>query len=277
MDDEGVHIPGNEAACPASCPTTNCPIGFWPHLKTCLQVSSSVPEDSPASVEDAESLCMSQGGRLYQPRSTRSLQLLLRSRPEFFAAGNTAAKGILSWDLTSKTALGLKTVDTDPTYPLTYRDDSTVPAGLATHAKGLAWSSDFPAGTGTCVNWQNKMEMANMACDGYSDTNSLLSYVCEARPMTTIDTFIDCPFPYKLDINGSWHHSCQYATDSNDKPFAWCPTQLDSEGVAVPEQGDISRLCSHWSSSILTVLSLVDSFRVLKYFPRVAGASTLMP
>ena len=235
VDSEGVHIPGNEAICPATCPTTNCPIGFWPHLKTCLQVSSSVPEDSPASVEEAESRCMSQGGRLYQPRSTRSLQLLLRRSPEFFHASNSAAGGILSWDLTSKAALGVKTVDSDPSFPLNYRDNSAVPAGLSTHSKGLAWSSNFPSGTGTCVNWQNKFEMANMACDGYGSSSSLLSYVCEARPMTTTDTFIDCPFPYKLDTNGSWQHSCQYASDNN-KPYAWCPTQLDSEGVAVADQ-----------------------------------------
>ena len=31
-------------------------------------------------------------------------------------------------------------------------------------------------------------------------------------------------------------------------------------------QGDIARLCSHWSSSCVTALSLVQSFIVTKYF-----------
>ena len=236
VDSEGVHIPGSEAVCPSSCPSTNCPIGFWPHLKTCIQVSASTPEDSPASVEEAETSCLSQGGRLYQPRSTRSLQLLQRRSPEFFKSGNSGGTGILSWDTTSKAAFGVKTETTDPTSPLTYRDNSAVPAGLATHPKGLKWSSTPVGGAGTCVNWENKMEMSIMACDGYSDSSSLLSYVCEAKPMTTTDTFLDCPFPYKLETNSSWSHSCQYAIDSNNKPYAWCPTQLDSEGVAVPDQ-----------------------------------------
>ena len=34
---------------------------------------------------------------------------------------------------------------------------------------------------------------------------------------------------------------------------------------------------SHCSSSYITALSLVESFRVLKYFHSVAGASSLMP
>ena len=31
-------------------------------------------------------------------------------------------------------------------------------------------------------------------------------------------------------------------------------------------EGDMSRLCSHWSSSNITVISLVESFIVMKYF-----------
>ena len=31
-------------------------------------------------------------------------------------------------------------------------------------------------------------------------------------------------------------------------------------------QGDMSRLCSHWSCSDITALSLVESFIVMKYF-----------
>ena len=42
---------------------------------------------------------------------------------------------------------------------------------------------------------------------------SLLSYLCEARPLTTTDTNIHCPLPYKLAANLTWQHSCQYATD----------------------------------------------------------------
>ena len=35
---------------------------------------------------------------------------------------------------------------------------------------------------------------------------------------------------------------------------------------AVAKVGDISRLCSHWSSSFITALSLVESFSMMKYF-----------
>ena len=150
VDSDGVHIPGNEGLCPANCPVSDCPVGFWPHLSTCLQPSSSVPGDAKPSVEEAEASCMSQGGRLYQPRSTRTLQLLKRRETEFFHNGNSAATGILSWDPDSVVALGMTTDPSDPFYPLTYRDNSGLPAGLIAHNKGVAWSSGFPTGTDTC-------------------------------------------------------------------------------------------------------------------------------
>ena len=47
---------------------------------------------------------------------------------------------------------------------------------------------------------------------------------------------------------------------------------------AGPEVGvglgrDLSRLSSHWSSSYITALSLVESFTVMKYFLRVATSA----
>ena len=41
---------------------------------TCLQESVSTPEDNPTSVSRAVEECLGQGGRLYQPRSVRSLE-----------------------------------------------------------------------------------------------------------------------------------------------------------------------------------------------------------
>ena len=79
---------------------------------------------------EAEESCLAQGGRLYQPRSTRSLQLLKMRSPEFFKSGNSAGSNILSWDSASLTALGMTTVDSDPSYPLTYRDSSKAGVSL---------------------------------------------------------------------------------------------------------------------------------------------------
>ena len=97
-------------------------------------------------------MCMAQGGRLYQPRSTRTLQFLKKRSPEFFDPANTLANTILSWNSSnSLVALGITTDSSDPSYPLTYRDGSELPTGLSEDTSGLTWSSPFPAGPGNTL------------------------------------------------------------------------------------------------------------------------------
>ena len=50
-------------------------------------------------------------------------------------------------------------------------------------------------------------------------------------------------------------------------PSCWaCRTPSQAAALRTSTGRDISRLCSHWSSSYITALSLVESFKVLKYF-----------
>ena len=238
VDENGVHVEGNEALCPADCPVTECPLGFWAHLGTCIQESASTPEDAPATVEEAENKCISQGGRLYQPRSTRSLQGLNVKTQEFFK-DTGSIDGILDWADPMQTSIGIVADSSTSDFKLSYKDGSSVPYGLTNDPKGLSWKSSYPQGTGTCVNWIEKESIGNVDCDGYSVASApYLAYVCEARPMTTIDTFKHCHFPFKETADAPWRHSCLYGTNSKGKPYGWCATKLDADGVMVDgEQG----------------------------------------
>ena len=241
VDSEGVHIPGNEANCPASCPATNCPIGFWPHLKTCLQVSASIPEDSPATVEDAEESCVSQGGRLYQPRSTRSLNaasvLVPRAYNGMYIA--VSAWGIHAWapqaGVSQETAIGMSYNLTELEPSLYYKDGSKVPSGLI--AAKLSWTTGYPLTNDTsrtCISLQDISSLSNNDCE-YADKDSrALSYICEARPSTTVAGPLDnpgkaCVFPFRLSAGGAWHHSCVYDPLPDNKWNIWCPTAVDTQ------------------------------------------------
>jgi len=89
VDSQGVHVPGKEQDCPATCSSSICPVGFWPHLNSCLQESATLPSDVVTSVEEAEERCFKQGARLYQPRSTRSLVVLAHRTAAFFKSGTS--------------------------------------------------------------------------------------------------------------------------------------------------------------------------------------------
>ena len=67
----------------------------------------------------------------------------------------------------------------------------------------------------------------------------MLSAVCEAPLLSTTDQADDpyrpCHFPFRLTAaGGNWSHSCVYETDQEGRGYAWCPTQLDTDGVLVP-------------------------------------------
>ena len=85
-----------------------------------------------------------------------------------------------------------------------------------------------------------KEKIANLDCEGYSvDSSPYLAYVCEAKPMTTIDTFKHCHFPFKETAESSPSYSCLYAVDSKNKPYGWCATSVDADGVMI--SGEIGK------------------------------------
>ena len=234
-DQDHNHIPGREATCPPECQKSDCPVGFWPHLGTCLQDSSSFPADSQISIPAAEEACMAQGARLYQPRSTRSIAALAKRTQQFhdkiYNVGQAGWNGILGWSTSQETAIGIILDYIPGGYNLLYRDGSTVPPGLTKDLSGLEWKTDFPIINESmpCVNFVEKGYVINNGCDGYSDgVASNLSYICEARPFTTIDgddTFKPCHFPFKKTPESDFIHSCVYDTK------VWCATEVDENGV----------------------------------------------
>ena len=238
-DENGTHIAGNEGLCPSTCPASKCPLGFWPHLSTCIQESASMLDDAQDTFENAENKCMEQGGRLYQPRSTKSLKGLEIKTPQFFLNSNSV-KGILGWRSSMYTAIGMEADFTSGSAELFYTDGSKVPFGLSKDPEGLVWKSGFPTTTNsdTCVGWVEKDRIGNVQCDGYSSTGSTdLAYLCEAKPMTSTDTFKQCHFPFKEESSSPWRQSCLYDTDSKGKPYGWCATEVDDQGVMVGDRG----------------------------------------
>ena len=239
-DENHNHIPGREATCPADCLASDCPVGFWPHLGTCIQDSSSFPTDAQESIPAAEGVCMSQGARLYQPRSTRSIAALAKRTQQFYdktyKIGQAGWNGILGWSTTQETAIGITMEYISSGYKLLYRDGSIVPKGLTKDLSGLEWKTGYPIMNDSmpCVNFAEKGYLINNGCDGYSgDETPNLSYVCEAKPFTTIDgddAFKACHFPFKKTAESDWSHSCVYDKKSG-APKVWCATEVDANGV----------------------------------------------
>ena len=236
VDENQNHIPGYEAPCPTDCSYSDCPVGFWPHLGTCLQDSASFPSDAQISVGQAKERCMEQGARLYQPRSTRSLRALAVRTKQFYdktyEPGLPGSSGILGWKLHQETAIGITISFTDSSYNIAYDDGSVLPEKLIGGNDGLSWKTDFPMinETMSCINFIEKGFIKNSACGDYDVAEEPnLSYLCEARPFTTIDgadPFKACHFPFKVSKEANWSHSCVY-----DHNKVWCATEVDEAGV----------------------------------------------
>ena len=240
VDANGVHVEGKTIDCPTDCPKNDCPVGFRFHLKTCIQESSSSRIDNPDSISEAEEECMFQGGRLYQPRSTRSLSAASKIIPRVYDGANTVHSyyGIHNWareisGLVEETAIGMDYSFDGDNPQIYYKDGSLVPQGLV-DAK-LNWLTGHPTTTDTetCITLQQLDKISNNDCNKYSDKNSLaLSYICEARSfVSTVDGPQDnagkvCIFPFKKESGGAWHHSCLYDPLPENKWDVWCATQV---------------------------------------------------
>ena len=240
VTEEGVHEVDEEKECPDTCSSTICPIGFWPHLGTCIQESSSDLSDIVATVEEAENRCLDQGARLYQPRSTRSLQTLYKRTPAFFDPhynhNISTITTILPFVTSQQTILGIEARSDGTAVTLWYRDGSQVSPGLVGDPQGLKWTASGPDldPAKTAVNFVAPGLIGNALPDVGQNS---LSYICEARPFTTLDgddPGKPCHFPFKLAKNSSWLHSCVYDKDVRGVDKIWCPTQVDVDGVVVP-------------------------------------------
>ena len=122
---------------------------------------------------------------------------------------------------------------------LWYRDGSQVPPGML-GSGGLVWADGYPIldPGRTAVNFVELGKIGNSLPTNFSSGNNpWLSYICEARPFTTVggdDPGKPCHFPFKATTNSSWSHSCFYDKDVLGRAVAWCATEVDADGVVVP-------------------------------------------
>jgi hypothetical protein len=222
--DNAGNILSNETCRPA-CSISPCPVGFIPVLETCLHISAAHPYDTVQSVQEVEDVCLSMGARLYQPRSIKSLRVLLFMNQALFnqniSVPNSASSDLLGYDnYDGSLALGI--IGSSP-YTLTYRDGSPFPEKLIEATQyGFAWHPEYSndMDINSCIVLKNKQQFANAPCTGYATgtaSGEKLSYICEARPLVTTDGLEpnkSCVFPFKADASDVWHHSCIYATNA---------------------------------------------------------------
>ena len=81
--------------------------------------------------------------------------------------------------------------------------------------------------------------------------------------MTTIDTFKHCHFPFKETADAPLRHSCLYGTNSKGRPYGWCATKVDENGVrSYAQWGYCSDECKTQEEAMLEVEPLIqDSWR----------------
>ena len=243
VDSEGVHVPGKEQDCPGSCSSSTCPVGFWPLVRNvCIQESATHLSDVVSSIDEAEEICLSQGARLYQPRSTKSLVVLARNTPAFYKSGNPST--ILPFATNQETALGITAQEEGGTMKLFYRDGSEVSPTFIDIPDGLEWDSALDVDPAkTAVNFVSLGKIGNSLPNNFSDgVRPSLSFICEARTFTTIDGDDPgkaCHFPFKVNSTSGWYHSCVYDKDVLNRDLVWCATEVDADGVMVPGKSGI--------------------------------------
>ena len=200
--------------CQSTCSVNNCPIGFHLHLGSCIRVSALHAHDTVSSVEEAEDICLSYGSRLYQPRSTKSLKSLYHKNPKIF-------KGNLPYSIASRVKANLKmaigmNISLEASLPTPYyRDGSKFPYELIQPTNEWSWDAGYPEldNNKSCIFIKNGDKFINDYCE---DSAAIMTYICEARPVETLDDPItSCHFPFKRDADDEWQHSCIY--DKNSK------------------------------------------------------------
>ena len=202
----------NSDICHTRCSVNNCPIGFHSHLNSCIRLSAHHSHDLASNVEEAEDICLSLGSRLYQPRSIKSLRSLHRKNKLVFEGSSYHIFGTSQGHL--RIAVGVNiSLEGSPT-PF-YRDGTKFPYELIQASDEWSWEPNYPIS-----NDGNKTNIFIIKGDKFmndvSEMTQSISYICEARPTSTIEYPItSCHFPFKRDIDDEWHHSCIY--DKNSK------------------------------------------------------------
>jgi hypothetical protein len=76
----------------------------------------------------------------------------------------------------------------------------------------LHWNGGkpYPTNDKQCVAYKGG-ELHSIACSGYSKDTTPLGYICEARPMDSIDQTETCHFPF--EHQGNTHDSCSHDLD----------------------------------------------------------------
>jgi hypothetical protein len=80
----------------------------------------------------------------------------------------------------------------------------------------LEWGFGQPDPTGgkTCVGYL-RGQLYSIPCYGYSKDATPLGYICEARPMDSLDPTKTCNFPF--EYLGKTYDSCSHDTDAVGK------------------------------------------------------------
>lgn len=230
-------ISGSEASCSDLCEKrSNCPIGFWPMYgePTCYQDSAGRVKDMIETFDEGEEICRSQGARLMQIRSTEALNHLTLSRPSHFAATTAYVTDVPD----TVVGIGMKyqQLDDDDEKILYYWDNTKVDEKLADKMIADHMHADFPSADPDtdCLAFKGD-KLLNVPCEGFfngtgdGSTAKGLAYMCEAKPLTALDSNQACIFPFKYQ--GITYSSCSIKPVPGFNPLgrAWCPTEVDGD------------------------------------------------
>ena len=220
VDNNGTLTTSEE--CHNRCSVSNCPVGFHPHLRSCIRVSALHNNDVVTTVDEAEAHCLAMGSRLFQPRSAKSLRSLYRknkaiSSYKIYNRNNDNLRVILGTNIS---------LDGPSPVPF-YRDGTKFPYELIQPSGSWSWGDPGAPNTddpnNTCIHLSRSLIFANEHCDLGSPVGS---YICEARPSEALDQLDEpsgavCHFPFKKDADDFWRHSCVYDKTVKVSPFVW--------------------------------------------------------
>ncbi|XP_059096708.1 uncharacterized protein LOC131891201 [Tigriopus californicus] len=229
------HIDGMEADCNADCSVNNCPIGYQRlyGTQTCYKLSPSHPAKMASSFERAQDSCSLDGGRLLQPRSKSALQTM-KNVEQFTVFQST---------IISHVALGLMVHFESGLVKLYYSDGTMVP--FKVQESMMEWDDSFPEedATKACVAIMTVTgKLRNVPCQGYfngtNEGHGKLGYICEARPIETLEAdpiqVCHLPFIYNSTRHVGCAQSVHASTEMDTQGFPWCATEVNDRGEMVP-------------------------------------------
>ncbi|TRY78182.1 hypothetical protein TCAL_06225 [Tigriopus californicus] len=236
------HIDGMEADCNADCSVNNCPIGYQRlyGTQTCYKLSPSHPAKMASSFERAQDSCSLDGGRLLQPRSKSALQTM-KNVEQFTVFQST---------IISHVALGLMVHFESGHVKLYYSDGTMVP--FKVQESMMEWDDRFPEEdtTKACVAIMTVTgKLRNVPCQGYfngtNEGHGKLGYICEARPIETLEAdpiqVCHLPFIYNSTRHVGCAQSVHASTEMDTQGFPWCATEVNDRGEMVPGKWDKCR------------------------------------